>query len=68
MGFEIELQKGFFFFLFTKLANINKILILPYIAMLFGNNTHALLLEMENDRLFQGKNSTMCLCDVSFYS
>ena len=57
MSFEIKLQKDSFFFLLIKFANINNILILPYIEMLVGNTVHTLLLEMENDRFSSGRTS-----------
>lgn len=58
-GFEIRVQRESFSFLLIKLANINEILIVPYIGMIVGNDTHASLLEMENDRLPQGENSSV---------
>lgn len=39
---------------------------LPYPEMLIGNTVHALLLEMENDRHFLEKHSTMCIYYVFF--
>lgn len=65
---KLKLWKGSFFLLLTKLANINKILILAYVGMLFGNHIYALLLGMENDSLLQKENLTMCIRDITFNS
>lgn len=50
-----------------KFANINNMLILPYIEMLPKNTIHALLMEVESDRLFQKEHSTVCVYFVTFY-
>lgn len=57
MSFEIKLQKDSFFFSLIEFANINNMLILPYIEMLVGNTVHTLLLEMENDKILSGRTS-----------